>query len=164
MVVVLLAAGGYVGYRHWHAGSANPGAGASDRPPRPCPTASVASPPAPSAVSLRVRNATLRTGLAGQLRKSLRGRGFHVSSVGNTAAKVRTPVLIRYSTDRATAALTLAEQFPRSSRVAMAGHGQLEVDIGPGYSGVASPSQVAAARRHDLPAAPSPSPGCTTAP
>jgi hypothetical protein len=159
-VLVLLAAAGYAGDRYvWpHLHSSTPAAA-----PASCPRPSPAPPlPAAKAVSLRVRNSTLRVGLASNVAAALHQRGFHVRGVGNTSAKVTGTATVRYSSDRAAQAKALAAQISRPVMVQVRGKGVLDLDLGPKWHALASVQAARAAERADRKAA-NPAPTCTPA-
>jgi LytR cell envelope-related transcriptional attenuator len=158
LVLVALAAVGYVGDRYvWpHLHSSTPTAA-----PVSCPRSTPAPPlPAAKSVSLRVRNATLREGLASQVASSLHHRGFHVRGVGNTSARVTGTAAVRYSADRAQQAKALAAQVDAPVLVRVAGKGVLDLDLGPKWHSLASVAAARAAERADRRAR-RPTPTCT---
>ena len=161
LAVVALAAVGYVGDRYvWpHLRSSTPTA---TQPV--CPTRGPA-PPIPNArtVSLRVRNSTVREGLAAQVAAALHRRGFHVHGVGNTSAKVTGTAMVRYSADRAQQAKSVAAQVDRPVLVKVGGKGVLDLDLGTKWRALASPTAVRAAERADR-ASSSPKPTCSPSP
>ncbi len=157
----MLAAVGYVGDRYvWpHLRSST----ATTAPPV-CPKVS-APPPIPAArtVSLRVRNSTIREGLAAEVAAALHRRGFHVHGVGNTSAKVTGTATVRYSADRAQQAKSVAAQVDRPVLVKVSGKGVLDLDLGSKWRALASPTAVRAAERADR-ASRSPAPTCSPSP
>jgi hypothetical protein len=100
-------------------------------------------------VSLRVRNSTVREGLAAQVAAALHRRGFHVRGVGNTSAKVRGTAMVRYSADRAQQAKSVAAQVDHPVLVKVSGQGVLDLDLGTKWHALASPTAVRAAERAD---------------
>jgi hypothetical protein len=103
--------------------------------------------PAAKTVTLRVRNSTLRAGLASQVASALHHRGFHVHGVGNTTLKVTGTAAVRYSADRAQQAKTLAAQVSRPALAQVGGKGVLDLDLGPKWHALASPAAARAAER-----------------
>jgi acetolactate synthase regulatory subunit len=157
-IVVVLAALGYVGDRYvWPHLRSKPATPTS----APCPVTHPASLPAAKAVSLRVRNSTLREGLASRVASALHHRGFHVHGVGNTALKVAGTATVQYSPDRARQAKTLATQLSRPLLSEIGGKRVLDLDLGPKWRGLVTPkaartAQRTAARQERLAARPSP--------
>jgi hypothetical protein len=159
-VLVLLAAAGYAGDRYlWpHLHSSTPTAA-----PANCPKAGpVPRLPAARQVSLRVRNSTVREGLASGVASALDHRGFHVRGVGNTSAKVTGTATVRYSADRAEQAKALATQISHPAMVQVSGKGVLDLDLGPRWHALASVKAARAAERAARKPA-SPAPTCTPA-
>jgi hypothetical protein len=157
LALVVLAALGYVGDRYvWpHLRSSSPTAS------QPlCPTSSPPPPiPAARTVSLRVRNSTVREGLAAEVAAALHHRGFRVHGVGNTSVKVTGTATVRYSADRAQQAKSVAAQVDRPVLVKVSGKGVLDLDLGTKWRGLASPTAVRAAERADRASA-TPTPSC----
>jgi hypothetical protein len=157
LAFVALAAVGYVGDRYvWpHVRSSSPTAS------QPlCPTSSPPPPlPAARTVSLRVRNSTIREGLAGEVATALRHRGFHVRGVGNAPVKVTGTAKVRYSADQAQQAKSVAAQVDRPVLLKVGGKGVLDLDLGVKWRALASPTAVRAAERADRASA-SPTPTC----
>lgn len=153
VVVLALAAAGYEGYQHFKGGSTST---VTTLPPCPKPTA--VGPAAPRTVHVAVLNGTLTSGLAAQVAKALRHRGFHVASVGNTRKLVKTGVVVvSYGPGRYLAAQAVAEEFPHATVVKGNAAG-VQLAIGPAFSTLASKSAVAAARAQFSRAAASASP------
>jgi LytR cell envelope-related transcriptional attenuator len=159
VILIVLAALGYAGDRYvWpHLRSSKPSA-----VPAPCRTPKPAPLPAAKTVSLRVRNSTLREGLASRVGAALHRRGFHVHGIGNTAAKVTGTATVRYSPDRALQARTLAAQVSAPVLVRVAGKRVLDLDLGPKWHALASPTAARNAARAER-AAIHPAPICPTA-
>jgi acetolactate synthase regulatory subunit len=130
VVVALLAGGGYAGYRAVKGGSSTPAASASRRPVCPAsPTSLLFAPD--HQVRLRVMNASLRTGLAAQVKQELKHRGFHVSQIGNALRVGHDVATIQYSADQKRAASTVAAQIAGGPTMKpVAGQRVLELDIG----------------------------------
>lgn len=158
VALAILAAGGYVGYRHWH--HASPHRAAS---PPPCPDrqSTVQLPPR-SSVHVAVRNATLHTGLATRVAHELRRRQLHVTSVGNTAFRGKGIATVRYSADRRSQAEVVAAQIPGTTLMQQSGHGRLELDLGPRFHGLASSFAASEALTREVAAtaSPAPTPSC----
>ena len=157
-VLVVLGAAAYAGWRLFGGSGSTPTASTKH-----ChtPTAAVA-PDRPAAVKVRVLNTTLRTGLAAQVRRELKARGFRVVGIGNASPRV-TGVVIRYpraGTSGQAEARAVAEQLPTAHLQQASGHGVLVIEIGRGFTGLASPHAVAAARQADEKSA-HPRPVCT---
>jgi hypothetical protein len=152
VVLGVLGGAGWEAYRLWQ-GDSSPAAVA---PPCTTPT----PPPAPAAaseVTLRVLNGTRRTGLAHDVAKRLRHRGFHVRSVGNNPAQVRATV-VTYPDGALPAALAVADQLRRGA-TAPGGASVVTLVLGRNFHGLASHSAAKANRARDERAAsPSASP------
>jgi acetolactate synthase regulatory subunit len=160
LIVVVLVGLGYVGDRYiWpHLRSSSPSAA-----PAPCPSANTAKAaplPAATTVSLRVRNSTLRAGLASRVAAALHHRGFHVHGIGNTPAKVTGTATVRYSADRAQQAKTLAAQISQPALLKVHGKKVLDLDLGPKWRRLATPAAAHAAARAERAAA-RPTPTCS---
>jgi acetolactate synthase regulatory subunit len=161
LILVVVAGLGYAGDRYvWpHLRSSTPTAA-----PVRCPKAHVVPLPAAKTVTLRVRNATLREGLASRVAAALHHRGFHVHGVGNTPAKVTGTAMVRYSADRAQQAKTLAAQISRPALVKVSGKRVLDLDLGPKWRALATPTAAHAAVRAEQAAARRPAPTCSATP
>jgi hypothetical protein len=160
LILVVLAGLGYAGDRYvWpHLRSSSPSA--APAPCRPATTSKAAPLPAAKTVSLRVRNSTLRSGLARRVGIALHRRGFHVHGIGNTGAKVTGTATVRYSADRAQQARTLAAQISRPALLKVDGKRVLDLDLGPRWHRLVSPAAAHAAARAERAAA-RPTPGCS---
>jgi hypothetical protein len=164
LVVALLAGGGYAGYRGLTGGSSNhaPSAPVAASCPKPLTSAEFAP---PHQVKLRVFNASLRTGLAAQVRAELVRRRFHVVEIGNALRVGHNIAMIRYSPDQKRAASTVAAQI--SGRLTMkpvTGENVLELDIGVHFVRLRSAAAAKAVeRRVAASASPSPSPSAARA-
>ena len=148
-MLLVLAAAGWFAWHEWH------GSGSSHQvgPARPCVTPSV--PPSPAAdtqVTLAVLNTTDRVGLAHDVARQLRGRGFHVGRVGNTTPLIAGTATVTYARGQQPAALAVAEQVPGATLTA-ADTGGVTLRLGSGFRSLADPAAVAAARAHDTAAA-----------
>jgi LytR cell envelope-related transcriptional attenuator len=141
VVLLLLAGGGYAAYAGLSGGSPTPKAAPIVR--RTCPVASVPGPSDPHDVHLVVLNATLTSGLAAQVSAQLKHRGFHVSSIGNTAKLGSGVATVRYGAGRQLAAQAVADQIG-SAVLVRGGHG-IELDVGPGFHRLATVAQARAA-------------------
>ncbi len=94
-----------------------------------------------------VRNATLKTGLAAEVARDLRKRGFRIGKVGNTLFRGKGVATVKYSADRLQAARVLAAQFSGATVEQVAGPPALEVDIGPKFDALVPLAQAQAAER-----------------
>jgi acetolactate synthase regulatory subunit len=163
-ILVVLAALGYAGDRYvWPHLKSKPATTANG----PCPTTHPAPLPAAKTVSLRVRNATIREGLASRVAAALHHRGFHVHGIGNTAVKVSGTATVRYSPDRARQAKSLATQLSQPLLSEIGGKHVLDLDLGPKWRGLvtttaAHVAQRAALKQERLAARPSPT--CSPSP
>jgi acetolactate synthase regulatory subunit len=158
---VVLGAAGYAAYHYaWPRIRPSSSSGA----PAPCPSRTLRpAPPPATAVSLRVRNATMRTGLAARVATALHHRGFHVHGVGNTTVTVTGTATIRYTHDQARQAQTLAAQVADPQLHRVPGKGVLDLDLGPKWRGLATPAAVRAAELADRrPTGPTPT--CSASP
>lgn len=156
-VVLVLGAGGYVGYRLVSGGSE-----ASLTALPPCPATTPTQAPAQQA-RLTVRNATLTEGLATEVARQLRQRNFHVGKVGNTLFRGKGVATVQYSTDRLQAARLVAAQFDGATLLQVDGARVLEVDIGPKYRKLVPVAQAEVAARAIL-ATSTPTPSTTSSP
>ncbi len=160
-VVVVLAGGGYAGYRHFSAHSKRSVALLA-----PCPSAHP-TPPAAQQAPVTVRNATLKTGLASEVAHELRRRHFRVGAVGNTPFRGKGVATVQYSADRLQSARLVAAEFADATMREVAGRGVLELDVGPRYRGLVPAAAAEAADRAILATAsgaPSTTPSPTCAP
>lgn len=158
LLVAALAAGGWYAWTHYIQDDNDT---VSSRP-TPCVTPS--HPPAPAAlasVHLAVLNGTRRVGLAHRIAHQLRQRGAKVTRVGNTKGKVAETVVMHGQQAEA-AALAVREQLAAPAKLAVA-PGQVALRIGPDFQGLASTTDAAQARQHDVAAA-SPSPPACASP
>jgi hypothetical protein len=135
LVAVVAAAVAYVVVAKPFSSSSGPTA----HPVTCVPTRS-ASAPSVRDVRVRVRNASLRTGLAADVAKQLRHRGVHVTSVGNLGRVTTGAGAIRYTADRSVQARLLAAEAPGLTATQVAGHGRVELDLGPRWKGLATSS------------------------
>ncbi|HVV77857.1 MAG TPA: LytR C-terminal domain-containing protein [Mycobacteriales bacterium] len=157
VVLLVVAGGGYAGYRGM--------SGGSSAPPKalpPCPAA-VATPTSAQADRVVVRNATLKTGLAKEVTRELRQRSFRVGKPGNTLFRGKGVATVQYSADRLQSARLLSAQFAGASMTEVTGSRVLEVDIGPKFRALVPVAQAQAAERGIL-ASSSPSPTATPSP
>lgn len=159
LVAGIVAAAGWFG---WHAlrGHASGGKAATVRTcvtPTPAP-----SPAEPARVTVAVLNATDKVGLAHQVAAALRTQGFRIGKVGNTKAAVNGVATITFGPSDRAAAIALAEHVPGAVLVP-AGTGGVTLSIGPGFTALATPTDVSAARTRDLASA-SPRPAVCTSP
>lgn len=156
-MVLVLAGGGYGGYRAFGGGSSST--------PKALPLCPSATPHTAVAALARltVRNATLTTGLAAQVAHDLRKREFRVAKVGNTLFRGKGVATVRYSADRSQSARLVAAQFDGATLVQVAGSRVLEVDIGPKFRALVPLAQAQASDRAIL-ASSSPTPSVTPSP
>jgi LytR cell envelope-related transcriptional attenuator len=157
-VLVVVLGGGYFGYQQIFGGSA-----ASPAALPPCPAATPTTPTALQA-KLVVKNATLETGLAGDVARQLRRRDFHVASIGNTPFRGKGVATVLYSADRLESAQLVATQFAGATMQEVDGTNVLEVDIGPKFESLVPAAQASAAEKAVLGTptpTPSASPTCT---
>ena len=97
----------------------------------------------PSQVSVSVRNAAGRKGLATQTKTALTAAGFTVTDTGNAAA--RTATVIGYSAGNQAAAATLAKVVPGATLVQEAGLGNtVQLVLGSSFTGIGSGAAAAA--------------------
>lgn len=119
-------------------------------PARNQPAANCPSVPTISAIGVRVYNSTQRTGIAGDVSKVLRARGFDVLATGNdpTSHKVRGTAQVRHGVAGKEAASIVAAALPGATLVSdgRAG-GTVDIALGPAYRSVAPASVIAAQRR-----------------
>jgi hypothetical protein len=161
VVVLLLGAGGYFAFLGL-SGNSSPSKPVAS--PTRCPKPTATAPAAASKVHLVVRNATLRTGLAAQVSRQLKKRGFHVSTIGNTAKMGRGVATIHYGSGRLIEAQAVADQI-RGATMVQAAHSGIELDIGPRFRALQTTAAARAARAHlvareTAALSPSPSPTC----
>lgn len=126
-------------------------AGQSDSSAAACSSAAKAPPSMdPKNVHLRVLNATNQAGLAQQVAAQFQQRGFVVDEVGNdsTGRKVSGTGEIRHG-PRGTGTASYVALYVRGATdyKDTRATAQVDVVVGPGYNGVASQEQVAAALR-----------------
>jgi hypothetical protein len=141
LLVVVLGAGGWFGWHLLRSDDASPVAG-----PTPCRTSSPPPEPAhPGDVRLRVLNGTKRDGLAHELDKQLRHRGFHVVRVGNAKSTQHTTVVSAQDDLARVVAVRVHLQQFRWAPVAKQGK-PVTLVIGHDFTGLASPDEVAAHR------------------
>ena len=156
VVAGLVAAGGWVA---WH--QLRGGHGSSRASVRTCVTPTPAPTPADvGGVTVAVLNATPKVGLAHQVAAALRAEGFRIGRVGNTKAIVGGSAVVTYGPGGRGQALTVAEHVVGASVMAVSSGG-VTIQLGPAYTGLASPADVAAAHARDIAAA-SPRPAVCT--
>lgn len=154
LVVVVVLGGGYFGYRQIFDSSSK-----SPLALPPCPAVTPTTPTALQA-KLVVKNATLVTGLAGDVAKQLRHRDFRVSAVGNTLFRGKGVATVQYSSDRLESAQLVAAQFDGASLEQVAGSEVLEVDIGPRFTDLVPVAQADQAEQAIL-GTPTPTPSAS---
>ncbi len=126
-------------------------ASATKTPPR-CVTVTGRPPvwPAPKSVTVRVLNATNRSGLAGSVTKAMKKRGFKAVKPGDDAASADTEV--RYGPGGASAARLVQLYLPGSRLVSstvkssVAKSGVVVVSLGTSYKALATSAQVTKAK------------------
>ncbi|HWA66788.1 MAG TPA: LytR C-terminal domain-containing protein [Mycobacteriales bacterium] len=151
VAIVVVAGGGYFGYRQVFGDSTS---APKALPPCPAPTQST---PVTEQAKLVVKNATLTTGLAGDVAKQLRRRDFKIASVGNTLFRGKGVATIDYSADLSEWAQLLAAQFDGATLDEVTGNNVLEVDIGPRFRDLVPLAQADQAEQAIL-GTPSPTP------
>jgi hypothetical protein len=158
VVIGALGVGGWYAYDRWIDDD-----GGRDLVATPCVTPT--HPPAPAAaedVTLWVLNGTKRVGLAHDVAKALRDRGFRVTKVANAPSRADKTVVGFASGDQA-AALTVAEQLPDPAAAMTGGTAkQLTLVLGPDFRRLATPAEAAAHHEADVTAANPPPPACAT--
>jgi hypothetical protein len=161
VVLAAAAAGAWYGYDRWIADDATD----TDTLATPCVTPT--RPPGPAEagdVRLRVLNGTKRVGLAHDVAKELRKRGFEVTRVGNSKHRATHTVVSFAPADRP-AALALAEQLPEPSKaLAEEAGAELALVIGADFTDLADARRAAANRAADLAAASPSPPPCASSP
>lgn len=157
VAVLVVAGGGYVGYRQLFNGS---GGTPKALPLCPAPTPTT---PITEQAKLVVKNATLTSGLATDVAKALRHRDFKVASVGNTLFRGKGVATIDYSADMSQAAQLVAAQFDGATLDEVTGSDVLELDIGPRFHSLVPVAQAQRAEQDIIgspTATPSASPAC----
>lgn len=166
-LVALLLLTGLVWWRVLHRG------GGTGKSAGPCPThvATQSTLPAPGQITLKVLNATKRTGIAARARSVLAADGFNIpGAAANDSPKTHIPGVaeIRYGPSERQAATLLHYYFPGARLVATTTRSTVvTVSLGDKYRSVASQTSVIAAMRRQQvalsssgPAQPSGSPSC----
>jgi hypothetical protein len=159
LVLGLLAGGGYAAFLGLSGGSSD--SATSQLPLCPAqPKLTATKNPGP--LRLIVDNATQRDGLAAEVAADLENRGFHVLKIGNTTSPIKGVARVRYSADRRLVADKVAAEIKGATMVAAAGHGVVELDLGPKYHALASPKQARIAYQRAVRPTPTPTPtgGC----
>jgi hypothetical protein len=100
-------------------------------------------------VAVAVLNATDKVGLAHQVAAALHAQGFRIGRVGNTTAAVTGVAEVAYGPGARAAALTVAEHVPGAVLTEVAAAG-VSLRLGPSFTALATPAQVAAAHLKDL--------------
>ncbi len=138
----------------------------------PCPTGNSASTlPGPNRITVKVLNATDRSGIAGKARSTLVSDGFNVPSAAKNdkpKVKIRGVAEIRYGPRGRAEAELLRYYLPGARLVATkAKTATVVVSLGEKYRGIAAPSSVAAKLKQKqlgldtaAPGEPSPTPSC----
>lgn len=157
LVLAMLAGGGYAAYVGFIRGSSTH-VGATPRLSQCAKRA--AKPPYSTPRTLRVQifNASLQTGLAAQVRSSLRHRGFRVTQIGNAMRVGHDVATVRYSLDEKLGSATLAAQVAGATTQQVSGQHVLELDLGLKFGQLRSATAAkTVARRVAATAAPTPS-------
>jgi LytR cell envelope-related transcriptional attenuator len=145
----------------------NRDSGSSASPPCPTETASTATLPDPSLVTVQVLNSTDRQGIADKARAALVNDGFNSpdpAANDKRNVKIRGVAQIRYGKKGKGGAKLLHYYFPKAKLVHIKSKtGTVVVSLGERYQGVASPSTVNAALQDKNIALRSSSPGPTSA-
>lgn len=145
-ILIVLAAAAVVLTLRWEAARSRAPAAA------PCTPAGTASPLAPSAVRVRVLNATARNGLAASVAAELRRRGYTVTGVGNDAGDVSGPAEVRFGPTGARAGQTVSALVPgAASRRDTRPGGDVDLVLGNRFRALA-PAGKPAAPASDCPA------------
>jgi hypothetical protein len=160
LVLAVLAGGAYAAYVGFIRGSSTHVA-ASPAPSR-CrhPSSPYA---APHTLRVRIFNASLQTGLASQVRSSLRHRGFRVAQIGNALKVGHYAAEVRYSPDQKLGSVTLAAQVTGATTQQVAGQHVLELDLGLKYQQMRS-ANAARPMAHHLAASAAPTPTASPTP
>ena len=151
LLVLAVAAGAFVGGRElWDRYGDD-----EDTAVVAAPTCTPAPTPAPllrpQQVAVRIYNATPRQGLGAQTAAGLRARGFRVVAVGNTAP-LKGFAQVRYAPGTERHARTLGEHIGRPAYAGDARiRGTVDLVLGPGFSRLRTPQEIAAARRASVP-------------
>jgi LytR cell envelope-related transcriptional attenuator len=148
VVLALLVGGGYAVFLGL-TGSSSPSSSAANSGGQlsACRNVTTTGPAKPSSVQLVVLNGTVRVGLAAQVAATLRRRGFHISSVGNTVRLTTGVATIRYPAGKLREAQAVSDQIAGATLTR--GHGkQVELAIGSQFKALLSPAKAAAARHH----------------
>lgn len=106
------------------------------------PTCTPTAAPTPGDVTVNVRNATDRTGLAASAAKKLKDQGFTVQSTGNdpTGAKVSGAAEVRYGPKGTSYARTLAARAPGAKLVQdKRDDASVDLVLGPDFTDVTKP-------------------------
>lgn len=152
IVLALVAGAFYYAASYWKSPSRSAASG--------CPTTSTAdpnataaaapAPPEPSQITVNVYNSTNRSGLAADVGKQVKARGFVVGTVANDPLKktIAQPAQIRSGPNGQAAAAVVAALLPGAEVVQDArGDGSVDLAIGNGFQALAP--------------APTPTPGST---
>jgi len=135
----LLAGAAYGGWR-WLTQRADDVAAPNASPTKTCTTPTPKTPknlPAPSEISVAVRNGTDRAGLAVETADALATRGFVVSSIGNADKPVKQGVAqVRYAKADLTSAVLVASYVPGAELVEARGIPNVALWLGPQFDGL----------------------------
>jgi hypothetical protein len=142
IVIALVAAVAYLGYHHFNGGTSTP-ARVNALPL--CTKAARVGPPPAGKIHVDVLNGTLTSGLAADVAKDLKHRGFHIAKVGNTQKLATGIATISYGPGKFLTAQTVADQITGATLVKGTAVG-VQLAIGPKYTSLASKSAVKAAR------------------
>jgi hypothetical protein len=145
LVLAMLAGGAYAAYVGFIRGSSTHVA-ASPAPSRCRPARSPYA--RPHTLQVRIFNASLQTGLASQVRTSLRRRGFRVAQIGNAMRVGHYAAEVRYSPDQKLGSVTLAAQVTGATTRQIAGQHVLELDLGLKYQQMRSATAARTVAHH----------------
>lgn len=136
VVIAALGAGGYYGWQHW---ASNDKATVAADSSCTSPTAAPA-PSRPPAVTAKVLNGNLKTGLAKKVARTLHRRfGVVVAKVGNAPRFTRGVSVVHYAPRLAAPARTLAGYVLPRARLRRNPHlNKVELDIGTRFRSVAA--------------------------
>jgi hypothetical protein len=161
LVLAMVAGGAYAAYVGFIRGSS------TDVTANPAPSrcARHASSPyaAPHTLRVRIFNASLQTGLASQVRSSLRHRGFRVTQIGNALKVGHYAAEVRYSPDQTLGSVTLAAQVTGATTHEVGGQHVLELDLGLKYQQMRS-ATAARTLAHQVAASAAPTPSASPTP
>jgi hypothetical protein len=161
LVLAVLAGGAYAAYVGFIRGSSTHVA--ADPPPSRCARQASSPYAAPHTLRVRIFNASLQTGLASQVRSSLRHRGFRVAQIGNAMRVGHYAAEVRYSSDQKLGSVTLAAQVTGATTREVTGQHVLELDLGLKYQQMRS-TTAARTLAHHVAASAAPTPSASPTP